>query len=340
MVEVSIIIITYNEEKNIKDCLDSLINQDFKNFEVIIPDHSNDKTKEIILNYKNNFKNIKYIYSKEAGFSVQRNIGIQNANGKYIAFIDADCIAPKDWLNNLINSFKLFNKEDNVAGVGGNAFSPPNSPYLGKMIACLGFPAGGDIGLDANTKINGKFTEGMATCNAIFLKEKLIEIKGFNENLKYGGEDTDLCKKLLSNGYKLGYVKDSFVYHKTRDSLTDYINWNIRRGKADFHIHKKSLAKYVFDPFSIITLIIYIELCIASIFINPKTTMYFILISYISFNILTIFGAKKFRLLFMRQRKIKISLFSLFFVIPFLTYLRKFLMNYQGLKARLCPDEI
>ena len=91
MPKISIIIPVYQAEKTIRKCLDSIINQSYTDYEIIVVnDGSEDKSEEIILEYKKNIPQIQYIPKKNSGVADTRNKGIQNATGDYIVFVDAD----------------------------------------------------------------------------------------------------------------------------------------------------------------------------------------------------------------------------------------------------------
>ncbi|MEG1995105.1 MAG: glycosyltransferase family 2 protein [Romboutsia sp.] len=91
MKKFSIIVPVYNIEKYLNRCLDSLVSQSFKSFEVIIVcDKCNDKSETIVDKYVNKNKNFKKIYSEKTGLSKARNIGVNASNGKYILFLDGD----------------------------------------------------------------------------------------------------------------------------------------------------------------------------------------------------------------------------------------------------------
>lgn len=92
---LSVIIPAYNVEKYIERCLNSLLDQNLKEIEIIvIDDGSTDKTSEICLEISKNNKNIVYRKVKNGGCSFARNLGISMAKGKYIAFLDSD-----DWVD-------------------------------------------------------------------------------------------------------------------------------------------------------------------------------------------------------------------------------------------------
>lgn len=91
MIKVSVIVPVYNEEKHIKACLDSIIENDLKEIEIIvINDGSTDSTKEILEEYKNKYDIIKVIEKENEGQGSARNIGIELAKGEFLTFVDAD----------------------------------------------------------------------------------------------------------------------------------------------------------------------------------------------------------------------------------------------------------
>lgn len=91
MSKISIIIPVYNAEKTIPKCLDSILKQSYTDYEIIlVNDGSSDKSEEIILEYEKRNPKIKYISKKNSGVADSRNIGVQNAIGDYIVFVDSD----------------------------------------------------------------------------------------------------------------------------------------------------------------------------------------------------------------------------------------------------------
>ena len=95
--KISVIIPTYNRKKTLARAIQSVMNQSLSPFEIlIIDDGSNDGTEEWV---KENFQNIKYIYQNNRGVSSARNIGVENANGDWVAFLDSD----DEWLSNKLH---------------------------------------------------------------------------------------------------------------------------------------------------------------------------------------------------------------------------------------------
>ena len=117
--KISIIIPVYNAEKNIKRCLKSVINQTYKNIEIIVVnDGSTDKTAKYVEEFKKDDNRIQLINKKNEGVSVARNFGIKVSKGSYINFVDSD-----DWLElNAIETLYKEIKENNVDLVRGNYY--------------------------------------------------------------------------------------------------------------------------------------------------------------------------------------------------------------------------
>ncbi|HKK53946.1 MAG TPA: glycosyltransferase family A protein [Patescibacteria group bacterium] len=90
--KISVIIPTYNRANFLPRAIKSVLNQTFKDFElIIVDDGSTDNTKEVINNYLKNDDRIKYIYQQNSGGPPKpKNTGIKIAKGEYIAFLDSD----------------------------------------------------------------------------------------------------------------------------------------------------------------------------------------------------------------------------------------------------------
>lgn len=110
---ISIIIPVYNVEKFIRQCLDSILLQTYKNYEVIlIDDKSKDESLKIIKEYENKYSNFYVVKNKvNSGPGVSRNKGIDKARGEYIMFIDSDDYIEPNTLEDAINAAKKYNAD-------------------------------------------------------------------------------------------------------------------------------------------------------------------------------------------------------------------------------------
>lgn len=101
---VSIIVPIYNVEKYIKECIDSIINQTYKNLEIIlVDDGSPDICPKICDEYSKKDKRIKVIHKENGGLSSARNAGLDVAKGEYVSFIDSDDVVDEKFIETLYN---------------------------------------------------------------------------------------------------------------------------------------------------------------------------------------------------------------------------------------------
>ncbi|MBQ8163799.1 MAG: glycosyltransferase [Clostridia bacterium] len=104
---ISIIVPVYKVEKYLKECIDSILNQTYKNFELIlIDDGSPDNSGKICDEYAEKDNRIKVIHKENGGVSSARNTGLDNTSGEYITFIDSDDFVDKRYLEVLYSTLK------------------------------------------------------------------------------------------------------------------------------------------------------------------------------------------------------------------------------------------
>jgi len=213
---ISVIITTKNEEKHIKACFDSILEQTYPidKIEIIVVDNfSKDKTESIIKEYKLKNKNI-YFFQKGPERSAQRNFGARKAKGKYYIYLDADMILSK----NVIEEGQKKIEKDNLIAlyipeiVLGNSFwskvrSFERQFYNGTVIDCVRF-----VLLDTFKKVNG-----------------------FDEKLT-GPEDWDFDKKIRSIG-QTGIIKSPLYHNEAEFIFKKYLS------KKKYYI--KSFKTYI-----------------------------------------------------------------------------------------------
>ena len=113
---ISVIIPVYKVEEYINRCIDSVINQTYKNLEIIlVDDGSPDGCPKICDEYAKKDSRIRVIHKQNGGLSDARNVGIDNANGKYITFIDSDDFVEKNYISILYESLKKYNVKMSIA---------------------------------------------------------------------------------------------------------------------------------------------------------------------------------------------------------------------------------
>lgn len=118
MTKISIIIPVYNSENFLDKCLNSIINQTFKDIEIIcIDDGSTDKSLKILNNFAGKDNRITIINQKNSGPSAARNKGLEIAKGEYVGFVDSDDWVDLDFYEKLYNSAKKYDADIAVCGI-------------------------------------------------------------------------------------------------------------------------------------------------------------------------------------------------------------------------------
>lgn len=215
---VSLIMPTLNRFDDIYIFMDSLLEQTYKNFELIVVDQNdNDKVKEIVDKYVDCL-DIKYIKSNKKGLSYNRNLGIDVAKGEVLAFPDDDCVYKPDTIEKAINFFEK------------------NQDY--KIYSCKTLDFDEKEGF---IKMNDGICEIKST-NISFTVCSITFFVNFGSNDSYtrfderlgvgaefgAGEETDYVLELLNRGFKGRYFGDDIIHHPVKK-------------------HSKSRAKYERD---------------------------------------------------------------------------------------------
>ncbi|PIN98573.1 MAG: hypothetical protein COT90_03645 [Candidatus Diapherotrites archaeon CG10_big_fil_rev_8_21_14_0_10_31_34] len=213
MPKISVIVCERNSEKFIEDCVNSIMNQSFKDFElIIVHTASTDSTKEKIIELQKKYS-IKLIELKKNGISRARNTGIKNALGELIAFTDSDCVVEKNWLEELIKGF-----DEKTVSVGGPNLVPVNADKKEKIFDELLELISG-IG-SSYVKNSEKIIEVKhnPTCNSIYTKKILAEMNGFNEKLS-SNEDPELDYRIKKTDQKIKFNPKAIVFHNRKNSM-------------------------------------------------------------------------------------------------------------------------
>ena len=127
---ISIIVPVYNVEKYINDCVDSVINQSYQNWEMIlVDDGSPDRCPEYCDKYATLDSRIKVIHQENKGLSEARNVGMRMATGEYLYFLDSDDFLVENSLSTLVETGDKFNWPEYIKG-SHYVLMPDNSKIL------------------------------------------------------------------------------------------------------------------------------------------------------------------------------------------------------------------
>ena len=207
--KISLIVPAYNEEKYIGNCLSSIEKYGKDLFEVIVINNaSTDKTSKII----EAFPNVRLINETKKGLPFARNRGLSEARGDIVAFVDADTMIKKGWVDRIK---KEFEKDEKLAYISGPYVYYDFSLIL-KLLTWFVY-----IFIAYPSYI---FAGYMATMgNFAARKSFMNNVGGFDNNIVFHGDDTDISRKL----HKIG---------KTKFSLSFYLPSSARRLKGEGYI--------------------------------------------------------------------------------------------------------
>ncbi len=208
--QISIIIPTYNAECTIKDTINSILEQSYKNFElIIINDGSTDATLNICKQF--NDERIKIFSQKNSGPSNTRNSGMENAKGEYICFVDSDDIVDYQYLEHLYNSIT---KNDTDLAICGIIFVSNNNKKYSSFEKSKIFD-----NCYSDKEFMQLFENGLinSSCNKLY-KSSIIK----NHNLKFENfkiaEDIIFNVEYLKYTSKVSTIKEALYTYKLDNS--------------------------------------------------------------------------------------------------------------------------
>lgn len=210
---LSIIIPVYNVERYLKECLDSIINQTFKDIEIIcINDGSTDGSLSILTEYAEKDNRITIINQKNSGQAVARNIGLQASQGKYISFIDSD-----DWIER--NTFEVclhfFKKNIDLLVFDMNIFNNLNTKNDNSLKKNIKLKFSGNILINHDVILNTT----VSPCNKIYRKDIVDKHKiSFPCGLLY--EDNSFHWKYMIHSKYAYFLKEKFYHYRIREDST------------------------------------------------------------------------------------------------------------------------
>lgn len=205
----SLIIPVYNRPEEIRELLESLLDQNYKEpYEVVIvEDGSQIRAEEVADAFKDKL-NISYYFKENSGPGDSRNYGMRKAEGNYFIILDSDCLLPPTYLESVSRALQ----DHFVECFGGPDTAHPSFTATQKAInyAMTAFITTG--GIRGNTKAANKFQP--RSFNMGISKKAFEKTRGFGKI--HPGEDPDLSIRLWGLGYSTQLIPEAFVYHKRR----------------------------------------------------------------------------------------------------------------------------
>ncbi|MBD2430239.1 MULTISPECIES: glycosyltransferase [Fischerella] len=224
---ISVIIPTYNSEKTIRHTIESVLQQNFSDFElIIINDGSTDSTLEVISHFQDS--RIKVFSFDNAGGNVSRNRGLKQAIGEFVSFLDADDLWTPDKLESQLNALKAnpqvavaYSWTDYIDEQGKFLLSGTHITANGNVYEQL---------LVSNFLENGS--------NPLIRREALVELGGFDESLT-AAQDWDMWLRLAQNFNFIAVPRVQILYRISANSLSTNL---ARQEKASLQLLDKACS--------------------------------------------------------------------------------------------------
>ncbi len=211
---VSVIVNTLDRADALEKLLRALDQITYPDFEVVVvTGPCTDHTDEVLAGWHGR---IKHLRCDEANLSKSRNIGIEASAAEYVAFIDDDAVPEPSWLDELMAGFDD-DLDGEVAGVGGWVYD-----HTGHSLQCdhTGSDRFGNARpdyprpLDALSFPGSRLFPYAPGGNAVYRKDRLVAVGGFDEEYQYYLEETDLCARLIDRGWVIRQLDGGAIHHK------------------------------------------------------------------------------------------------------------------------------
>lgn len=239
MVKISIIIPIIEINDYLRESIPQILKLDNQDFEIIVlPNKASN----------NKWPKTRIIPTGFSNPSKKRNLGVKEAKGEIIAFLDDDAYPKKDWLDKTLKHFK----NEKIVAVGGPAITPKDDSIFQKASGAMSesFIGGGKARERFIPTGNIHFVDDWPTVNLLVRRDVFIKSGGFDPRY-WPGEDTKLCLELLKYG-KIIYDPKAIVYHHRRASLIKHLkqngNYGLHRGHFAKLYPKNSLKLFYLIP--------------------------------------------------------------------------------------------
>ena len=226
----SIIIPLYNRPQEIKELLESLTFQTYKDFEVLVlEDGSINDAADIVKTFEDKL-NVRYFVKKNEGQGFTRNYGFERARGDYFIIFDSDCLIPADYLQ-IVNNYLKTNWLD---AYGGPDDAHPSFTPVQKAISYSMTSPFTTGGIRGNKKAIGQFHP--RSFNMGVSRKVWETVGGFI--ITRSGEDIEYSIRIHSAGFKIGLIPDAKVYHKRRTDFMQLYKQLHFFGRARINVYK------------------------------------------------------------------------------------------------------
>ena len=225
----SVIIPVYNRPQEVAELLESLTQQTFQNFEVMLVEDGSSITSEKVFEQFTNRLSIRYFFKPNTGPGPSRNFGFEKARGQYFVVFDSDCILPPHYFE----AVEAFLKNEKTDAWGGPDRGMKNFTALQQAMAFTMssiLTTGGIRGGKQKSFQPRSFNMGIS-------REVFDTTKGFH--FDRFAEDIELSIRIRKLGFKTALIPEAFVHHKRRTSLSQFFKQVSNFGKGRILVGRK-----------------------------------------------------------------------------------------------------
>lgn len=218
----SVIVPVYNRPHEVKELLQSLVQQSYKNFEVLlVEDGSTQTSREVYEQYASTLS-ITYFFKPNSGPGPSRNFGFERARGEYFVVFDSDCVIPETYFE----AVEKFMQTETIDAWGGPDKGRADFTSLQQAMAytmASVFTTGGIRGGSKKGFQPRSFNMGIS--RTVFARTKGFVFDRF-------AEDIELSVRMRKQGFKVVLIPDAFVFHKRRTSFREFFKQVSNFGKG------------------------------------------------------------------------------------------------------------
>jgi glycosyltransferase involved in cell wall biosynthesis len=220
--QISIVVPCYNQSEFLDECLQSVLDQTYQDWEcIIVNDGSQDDTEQIAKKWESKDSRFKYVYKPNGGLSSARNFGIALAIGTFILPLDSDDKISPDYINQALQKFNnnsdlklVYCKAMKFGDSSGDWYLPPFSLLL-------------------------LARRNMIFCSGIFRKIEWEKVNGYDEKMIYGWEDWEFWIAILKNGGEVFCLDQVGFYYRTKQNSMVKQMQNEQKTNLQFYMCSK-----------------------------------------------------------------------------------------------------
>ena len=213
---ISIVLVNWNGMKWLDKCVQSIMSQSYKHYEILLVDNSSpDKSADYV---KNKYKSVKVYIKSNQGYGSACNYGARKARGEFLMFFNEDMHVDSHYLQTFVDFYNKIEDKKTVGTIGcrldnydKSRFHPYD--YYGYSIDFLGSP------------IPNFIPERIfhnSGCPLFISRKLFLKIKGFCPNIFIYSEDVDLCWRLTLFGYKHYFINNTALFHAGGGSVGQF----------------------------------------------------------------------------------------------------------------------